>query len=208
MGVSQNDSSSQKSEHFGPPFQVSPDGDAQYKKLADGVEARERFYIDVETSGYRARIRARINEQREAECTGLSLDMFDGTPVNWQTLRYLPLDGWLRDGLALVSRVWDNEADDWYYPGTESPSEARNEMLRHLRTSVVGTAGGRRPLSDDFLREVAAIYTAGGRQPIAALRAKYPHHSRDAINKWVRRAREQGFIKPAKYDRKERNDAR
>lgn len=59
---------------------------------------------------------------------------------------------------------------------------------------------GRRPLSDELLAEVAAVYREAeriGRPRIERLRERFPGYSDATLRNWVRKSRKRGFLGPA-----------
>jgi hypothetical protein len=59
---------------------------------------------------------------------------------------------------------------------------------------------GRKPLSEDHLKRVAALYREAAVHPesrIEYLQQHFPHNSPATIRNWIRKARARGFLRPA-----------
>jgi ribosomal 50S subunit-associated protein YjgA (DUF615 family) len=177
-------------------------------QLAEDIRAPREFHMWAERDEDYLAIDARLGPYNKPECLSLTLRKKDGSSINWETLRHVPLDEWLTLGLtlALEIRVGEPGLKRWVALG-EFPagSEIRNRTLERLRRSVVDRSSSRRPLTPEFLAAVAERYRAAvmtGERPIMALEEAFPTHDRSTINKWVARARSEGLLEPAKYNRR------
>jgi hypothetical protein len=164
--------------------------------------------VEDPSGAYGARLSARIGKHGQPECFAFTLTLHDGSRLDWQRLRKVPLENWLSVGMTQLLEEHDDATGHWIAPGLLSPSALRDRLLKRAALSarlVIDGPSSRRPLTPEFLEEVAAVYKgakATGAKPIVALEQEFPGYSRAAINKWVRRARELGLIEPAKYARR------
>ena len=80
------------------------------------------------------------------------------------------------------------------------PQGAHERRARSCRGCHEPPRRGRQPLSDEELREVARDYRTfvklGQRDPTIQVALKH-HGSRSTASRWIRRARELGFLEPA-----------
>lgn len=189
-----------------PGFLVQRVADSGWFRLAENVRAPREFHLTAEDPDSFVRLEVRLNDYGKPECKTLTLRRKDETAINWDLLRHTPLDDWLTHGLTLAIEVRHGGA--WLPPGSFPTSPERTAILEQLRRSFGDRAGGRRPLTTEFLAAIADSYrtaVAEGRQPIKTLEKEFGAERRSTINKWVARARKAGLLEPAKYNRRKRD---
>jgi hypothetical protein len=79
-------------------------------------------------------------------------------------------------------------------------TEGGRDRAAYLRARRRQEAQGRRRISDEDLTRVAAVYRAAliaGRPPTAAVQGELRLRTRGQAARWVKRAREEGFLGPA-----------
>lgn len=189
-----------------------PFADTEWIELSEDVRAPREFLIRIEEPAYYCQIEARLGLYGKPECSAITLRMNDGSAINWEVLRRVPLDDWLTGGLTHC--LWEFRKDlstpTWVPVGELPSSDFRNSILERLRREVIDRGGSRRPLTKGLLLTVAKSYRAAvmtGKPPIKALQEVFPQHSRSTINKWVKRARNEGLLEPANYNRRKKKGA-
>jgi hypothetical protein len=126
-----------------------------------------------------------------------------GPPVSAESLRRVALGRYLRASAALAAmRVRENQDGSMTVEPVEANDADEAGRLRDADKRA-GGRGRRRTITDDHLREVAAVYTAelvraregGQRAPTAAVAKRWAVAAPTA-SRWVRLAREAGHLGP------------
>ena len=117
----------------------------------------------------------------QPECTELHCQPRAGRPIASEMLRKVPLRRYLRES---------------------TPAYSIRRTVQHGVEVVAATGTGdeplllraaRRQMTNEFLREVAAVYEQATTKRVNAVREQL-HGSRSSANRWVNEAKERGFI--------------
>lgn len=122
-------------------------------------------------------------------CVGITVTARDGSPITARALRAIPLDSFMRMAThCLLSPV-------------EATAEGRviNRTRPKAPPRALAYPERKRRVTDDYLREVAAIYTAAQASEQPPTRAVETEHSQAPISyktaaRWVHLARERGYL--------------
>jgi hypothetical protein len=119
-----------------------------------------------------------------------------GVPVSSEALRSVPLRRYLRESTRLYSERVEFHGDVEFHSSTGSGDELL--LIRAAKQQP------RHEMTDEFLGEVAAVYSESETKPTAAVVARF-HVSRPTASRWVALARERGFLPklPPKRERKQ-----
>lgn len=118
-----------------------------------------------------------------------------GAPVSSEALRSVPLRRYLRQSTTLYSERVEFHGEVELHSATGTGDEPL--LIRAAKQRP------RQEMTDEFLREVAAVYSEAESKPTAAVMARFPS-SRATASRWVALARERGFLSklPPKGERK------
>lgn len=127
-------------------------------------------------------------------CSEVALfSMDDDGDVPAAVLRGLRLEDWVERACAHAALTVDSEADDgstaWSLPGPDQGRVVRGDVQRARRTAR-GTG-----YDDDFLHEVARVYSGGGKTPTKAVRESFGV-AQSTAQLYVKRARDKGVLPP------------
>lgn len=155
------------------------------------LPARFGAVIDDDRLPFRVEIEVRVHNRRPT-CSKLTLLQREGgDPVTSRELRGVQLTRYLAVAAAQCALRMERLPD-----GSVAVEPMLGEVVLVNRTDVEAARQGRRPLTDEHLRNVARLYRAavdGGKSTREAINAEMPAAT-STIGRWVQEARARGFL--------------
>lgn len=126
------------------------------------------------------------------QCRTLTIEAKDGVrEVRTTDLRAVPIDSWVEQLYGLVASVVVSEGDRETASVITSDPAARRQTEKQIQQARTAS---RRKITNDLLREVAAVYRANvDERPVEAVRAAFGVSYRSAAG-YVERARAAGHL--------------
>lgn len=181
--------------------------------LRDGRPVWRRFRVSAEhvviepafdpeadgRPGHALELEVAVDERGVPRCRSFTVRAHDNGPeVTGETLRRLPVRTLVRDATARVAAQWrlsEAQGEDMRLVPA-SPSEGLETYRALLEDARRPRRGS--PITDDHLRQVADLYRtalARGDAPTQTV-ADSMHVVPSTAGRWVKRARERGFLGP------------
>lgn len=171
--------------------------------LANGVVVPAKFDAIEEVAKVVVRLQIEVNRFGDAVCTRLEVEpQTRGGRVMRSDLQQLPVSRLVTNAAVLAAsspmagrpeKVPGKPGITKVVPLTADEAEQTTELL-HRREPRRGL-----PITDEHLDEVAKVYRdalGAGARPTKAVMAAF-HAKRPTASKWVRAARDRGFLGPA-----------
>jgi hypothetical protein len=171
-------------------------------EIAPGVSVPRLYRVRLDEKTFpECEVLVEVLEGGRAVCRHLRVTARSpNETIDWKTLRRIPIDRLMTETLGLVAEASIDVGGRTLRiaPGSLAPGEGREALLRQVREKLKpAKTGGRPPLSDDHLEEVARVYRSAPQTPAKFVEEYFNRDgyvSRSTISRWIRRARDAGHL--------------
>lgn len=169
-------------------------------RLRDGFGAPQRFVAEADSLA----VEVELDAEGIPHCHGLNLRNAAGEGITTQTLRRVALVRLMREAVAQAARLYtpvEKNGKPVFRIVSTPPSEAVDFYERYTKEARRPRQGS--PVTDERLEAVADFYRKAmeeGKPPTREI-ADSMHVARSTAARWVSKARERGFLGPARRGR-------